>query len=214
MSIGIYKITNPNGRIYIGQSTNIEHRWKKYKYESNRLIHKLYNSFQKYGYENHIFEIIEECPVEQLNERERYWQDYYNVLEEGLNLCLTNTSTKSGYFSEEHKKKISNSNKGKKRSQEFSQNLSNVLKGKERTEDFKQKISQLRNRKSHNDAILKAKSKPVYQFDKFGNFIKEWISGKEAARKLGLDQSNINSRCNGVGKTHGGFIWKFKTEEI
>jgi hypothetical protein len=29
--IGIYKIINPNGRIYIGQSTNIEVRWSKYK---------------------------------------------------------------------------------------------------------------------------------------------------------------------------------------
>jgi hypothetical protein len=29
--IGIYKIINPNGRIYIGQSTNIEGRWTKYK---------------------------------------------------------------------------------------------------------------------------------------------------------------------------------------
>ena len=29
--IGIYKIVSPSGKVYIGQSTNIERRWKEYK---------------------------------------------------------------------------------------------------------------------------------------------------------------------------------------
>ena len=87
--IGIYKITSPTGKIYIGQSTNIENR--KYYYSSIKCNkqHKLYNSLQKQGWEQHMFEIIEECSLDQLNEREIHWGLYYDVLgENGLNLRL------------------------------------------------------------------------------------------------------------------------------
>ena len=48
---GIYKITNPKGKIYIGQSVNIEKRFSSYK--SIRNCHyqiKLFNSLKKYGF--------------------------------------------------------------------------------------------------------------------------------------------------------------------
>jgi group I intron endonuclease len=112
--IGIYKITNPENKIYIGQSNNIKRRWNYYI--NFRFISqaKLHESFKKYGYLNHTFEIIEECSIELLNERERYWQDYYNVLNNGLNSCLVNTNFKKGVISEERKKQISIIHKGKK----------------------------------------------------------------------------------------------------
>jgi group I intron endonuclease len=75
---GIYKITSPTNKIYIGQSINIENRFKQYKYTSNNKIigPKLYNSLKKYGSSNHKFEIIEECSIDQLNEREIYWKKH------------------------------------------------------------------------------------------------------------------------------------------
>ena len=77
---GIYKITSPSNRIYIGQSSNVKERFKAYKQlQKSKFLTKLYRSFLKYGIENHKFEIIEECLPELLNERERFWQDYYNV---------------------------------------------------------------------------------------------------------------------------------------
>ena len=77
---GIYKITSPSNRIYIGQSSDLKERFRRYKHlHRSKLLTKLYRSFLKYGIENHKFEIIEECLPELLNERERYWQDYYNV---------------------------------------------------------------------------------------------------------------------------------------
>jgi hypothetical protein len=102
--IGIYKITSPTNKIYIGQSTNIENR--KYYYTSIKCDkqHKLYNSLVKYGWEQHKFEVIEECSLEQLNEREIYWGQYYDVLSEnGLNLRLGDAN---GLCSEETKQKI------------------------------------------------------------------------------------------------------------
>ena len=67
--IGIYKIISPNGRIYIGQSINIYERWVHHKIRNDERHTKLNRSFNKYGVDNHTFEIIEECEFEQLNIR-------------------------------------------------------------------------------------------------------------------------------------------------
>jgi group I intron endonuclease len=102
--IGIYKITNPNNKIYIGQSIDIEKRFKQYKSLDCKRQPKIYNSFLKYDIEQHIFEIIEECLVEQLNEREIYWKQYYNTISEGLNCELYDNSI--GPKSENTKQKL------------------------------------------------------------------------------------------------------------
>lgn len=114
--IGIYKITSPNNRIYIGQSINIQSRWNDYKRRTPKRQQRLSRSFIKYGIENHLFEVIEECSDLKLNERERYWQDFYNVLELGLNCVLTNTNDKSGKMSKESILKMSIAQKGNKSS--------------------------------------------------------------------------------------------------
>ena len=46
---GIYKITNPNGKVYIGQSIDIDKRWNKYKVKNCKPQIRLYNSLNKYG---------------------------------------------------------------------------------------------------------------------------------------------------------------------
>ena len=83
--IGIYKITNKiNNKAYIGQSIDIENRWRQHKLcsfietktEYNSPIHQ---AIRKYGLENFSFEVLEECEPEQLNEREIYWIDYYQT---------------------------------------------------------------------------------------------------------------------------------------
>jgi len=53
----IYKITNPNNFVYIGQSRDVLTRIKSYK-SPCKLQGKIYNSIKKYGYDNHVFEII------------------------------------------------------------------------------------------------------------------------------------------------------------
>lgn len=84
MSIGIYKITNKlDNKVYIGQSVNIEKRWGEHKRAVNytdehTYNYPLYRAIRKYGIENFIFEIVEECSTQMLTEREQYWMDYYN----------------------------------------------------------------------------------------------------------------------------------------
>lgn len=90
--IGIYKITNKiNNKSYIGQSINIEQRWKEHKkriYNLNCSEYNkpLYRSIRKYGLENFTFEVLEECSQELLNEKEQYWIKKFNSFEEGYNL--------------------------------------------------------------------------------------------------------------------------------
>lgn len=77
--IGIYKITKKeNGKSYIGQSNNIERRFAEHKYKTDTAIDLAIN---KYGVDAFEFEIIEECSLEQLDEREIYWIAHYNTYE-------------------------------------------------------------------------------------------------------------------------------------
>ena len=71
--IGIYKLISPTDGIYIGQAVNISNRWDKYIcLDKGSIGPKLYNSLKKHGWNSFKKEIIEECTLEQLNEKETY----------------------------------------------------------------------------------------------------------------------------------------------
>lgn len=86
---GIYKITNLiNSKIYVGQSYDINCRWQHHKTDLRGGIHHnrhLQASWNKYGEEHFKFEVIEECKLEELNEKEKYWIKYYDALNNGYN---------------------------------------------------------------------------------------------------------------------------------
>ena len=77
--IGIYKITNlDNGKMYVGQSVNIENRWSSHKTLLNKNQHenrRLQNSWNVHGADRYEFSAIEECSIEELNDLEMYWID-------------------------------------------------------------------------------------------------------------------------------------------
>ena len=141
MKIGIYKIVNPSNKVYIGKSSNIEKRFDNYRVINCKNQYKLYNSLKKYGWENHTFEIIEECEIEYLNCRERYWQDFYDVLNGGLNLLLQECNDLQQVVSEETKQKISNTLKGRVYTESHRSNIGNGNRGKKRTKETKKKMS-------------------------------------------------------------------------
>lgn len=62
--VGIYKITSPSKKVYIGQSINIYRRWSSYKLKGCPKQVKLHSSFLKYGYDSHIFEVSHELPID------------------------------------------------------------------------------------------------------------------------------------------------------
>ena len=54
------------------------------------------------------------------------------------------------------------------------------------------------------------RSKPIIQYDKEGNFIKEWECANDVERVLGISNKHIGSVCLGKRKSCGGYIWKYK----
>ena len=89
---GIYKIVNKcNGKIYIGQSSDIYGREVKHRnFLKNNTHHNrhLQYAWNKYGPESFAFSIIEECDLEQLDSRENYWINFYDSYNTGYNLDL------------------------------------------------------------------------------------------------------------------------------
>ena len=84
--IGIYKITKKeNGKCYIGQSNNCERRFKEHQTKGTSSRIPVDIAIQKYGKDAFTYEIIEECSIEELNQKEQYWIKYYNSMEDGYN---------------------------------------------------------------------------------------------------------------------------------
>lgn len=82
--VGIYKITNlVNHMTYVGQSNNLAERWRQHIKRGlgadTPTRNKLYPAMIEYGVENFSFEVIEECSPAQLNEREQYWQQFFEA---------------------------------------------------------------------------------------------------------------------------------------
>lgn len=75
---GIYIITNTiTNEIYIGQSVNINNRFKQHKESINNKKYTLYSDMRFYGINSFRFEVLEECNKDSLNTREMYWIKHY-----------------------------------------------------------------------------------------------------------------------------------------
>jgi group I intron endonuclease len=229
--IGIYKITNPKGKIYIGQTTNISKRKNNYKNIKCNKQPKIYNSLMKYGWEQHIFEVIEECSLNQLNEKEIYWGLYYDVLGEmGLNLRLGDAN---GLCSEEtkqkmkkaalnmtpsHKEKLSIARINKPIPESTKTKMSLAATGRKRSEESKIKQShsiskpKTQYRKSNKIYNRNHHQKQVIQYNMDMEIINEYSSLKEAKNSIPkVSGDSIGACCRNQIKTAYGYIWRFKT---
>lgn len=233
--VGIYKITSPSGKVYIGQSVNVYKRWYSYnnliKCKRNSIQPKVKNSFLKYGKENHIFEIIEECLLIDLDKCEiLHKQEFINIFGWEKALFCDIFDKGGGPKSKEHREKIGDSlrNKpkplgfGKKpegygdkvsksnigvpkpKPEGFGEKLSKINKGKKRSEETKLNISLSLMGNSF-------RSKLVLQYDLEDNFIREWNSMKEAKDYINNGKGgSIGCCCRGEQKKAYGFKWKYK----
>ena len=226
--IGIYKITNLKGRVYVGQSLQIERRRRSYSRLDCKRQVRLYSSLVKYGLKSHTFEIIEECATDQLNEKERYWQDYYDVVgPNGLNCKLTDTDDKSGKHSQHTIKKRSKpvlqyTTKGM-----LIEEWQSGTQAGETLHISRSAISaccrgQINSAggfiwKYRTDCLeelspslgVHKHCKQVLQYTKEGILVREWQSITEAGTHLG-SMANISNCVRGVSKSAHGFIWKYK----
>lgn len=113
----IYKATNIlNKKCYVGQTcADFNFRIRSHKYCCNKGLNtKFYNAMRKYGFENFKWEILENnIPSEFLNMKESEWIQGLNSLKNGYNSTIGGDSLGSMPKSEDHKRKISESEKGK-----------------------------------------------------------------------------------------------------
>ena len=84
--IGIYKIENlNNGKIYIGQSNDIERRFYEHKTKGKTSRIPLDVEIQKEGVSSFSYTVVEECSTEELNQKETYWINFYQSNIKGYN---------------------------------------------------------------------------------------------------------------------------------
>ena len=198
----IYIIKNDiNKKVYVGQtSRTLEIRGKEHVRHYNQTINQ---AISKYGAEHFWIEQIEECDDILLDERERYWINYYNSFNSGYN------ATTGG---QDNQKAQTN------KMQNVLDLWDSGLTVNRIVEQTKLNVETVRNYLnkngiSHKDIkaranifIGAAKAKQIDQYDINNIFIRRWDS-TAAAVKNGYSKSSIE-RSLKDGKPHGGYIWK------
>jgi len=144
---GIYKITSPSKKIYIGQSRDILHRFKNYyRYECKGQTH-LYSSLKKHSIDKHKFEILEQCLPKELNDKEIYYIELYQCFNSKFGLNLMSGGS-FGTHSVETKRKIGEATKrihtGLKRSQSTKDKIREKALGRKISQETIQKIKETR----------------------------------------------------------------------
>ena len=139
---GIYKITNMmNGKVYIGQSKDIEARWNEHKRNHKKKNEVLYCAMRKHGFENFSFEILMLCEEGLLNLMEIYYIKQYNSYigwkdNNGYNMTEGGSGVKR-IMSKKERKRMSKMKKGKYCGEK------NPMFGKKHTDEVKEKISKI-----------------------------------------------------------------------
>lgn len=221
----IYKIKNKiNNKIYFGQTIR-SFRDRIREYEKGFGNEYINNAFNKYGWDNFEFSIIDTATtLEDLNEKEiRYILQYksnqkefgYNIESGGKN-SIPETSTIEK-MSKSHigikqtdnwiSKRIFKAGTldakkyGKRKTEEEKKYLSikspKYWEGKNRTEETKKKISQTKKDKGFSKLQKEVLCKKVYKINILNNkIIKEYESTSDAANYEKVNQSTISRRCN------------------
>lgn len=210
-SYDVYKITNKiNNKVYIGiTSKGISARWKEHLWNAEHgCPFKLHNALRKYGKENFTIELIDFCNSwEELTEKEKFYIAQYKSTEDefGYNLTEGGDGTFGRKHSEETKEKIRQKAIGREVSDETKQKLSEA--GKIRTEGREIYWS--------SGEIGKNRRKPILQYTKEGNFIKEFDGVNLASKETGIGATNIISALkhrNITESKKNPYIWVYKEE--
>lgn len=183
---GIYKITSPSGKVYIGQSWDIAHRWATYRCPGLKPSQpKLFRSLKKYGASAHEFCVIMRFAhgVSQsvMDETERFFISFFR--ERGVNLLNLAYGGEGGRHTEETRRKIGLRSKG------HPPNKTSFKKGErlgfKHPPSVKEKIS-----KAHRGKKLSEKTKSLIRASRANQTI---VITPETRRKI--SESHI-------GKTH------------
>jgi group I intron endonuclease len=210
---GIYKITSPNNKIYIGQSIDILNRFSSHRSKNIYKLKKLHASFNSYGINNHKFDIISvlpnDCEQDVLNKYEQIYMDFYR----NCNIELLNIKEGGngyGKHSEETKKIIKEKRAKQIFSEESKSKRINTLKKVIHTKEWNAKVGLAQIGKVISEITKVKLRKSILQYDLNGNFIKEWDSSRNASKFYNTRESNICNCLRGNAKTAKGFKWQYK----
>lgn len=197
--IGIYKITNKiNGKMYVGQSINVDSR-KRAHFRNNHIgCPILYNAMDKYGNDSFEFEIIQECDICELDSLEQYYIKELNTLSpNGYNLDTGGSNNK--VLSEDTKQKISlaiqgekNPMYGKTHSAEIKKVLKEVNQGRRASDETKQLLSDTKQLnktngskkiKDNNGIVWGSISDCCYELN-ISNHLKDMLRGERKRTKI------------------------------
>jgi hypothetical protein len=226
---GIYKIINPKGKIYIGQSIDILCRWRKHKNLKRIYKTRLYNSLKKYGIDKHKFEIIHECLPQQLNKFEKYYVDLYQTFNTKHGLNIRNGGGNTAKISEETILKMSKkvyrynadgilikeyksiTDAAKKTNTNIS-NISGCCNGKEISANNNYWSFIEHNIYSPKETIRRKETPIINQYSINGILINSFKL-VEIEEKTNYLKTNIVKVCRGKQITAYGYIWKYSKEE-
>ena len=231
--IGIYKITNRiNGKSYIGQSNNIERRFREHKYISSETNDSLKKAYIKYGRENFEFIILEECSIEELNEREIYYiqlvKPEYNrtkggdgcsghvVSEKTKEILRKKAKEQWNKLTEEQKQHIIKNNLkkpkiGHKVSKATREKLRQCNLGKKQSKETIEKRKQTMIKKRENGYVRNNDNHKKKVICLETNII--YNSVKEAGLDIGVHPSSITGTIKGKYKTCKGKHFKYYQEK-
>lgn len=202
----IYRITNiKSGKVYIGQTVRtLEERMAEHARHSKTAIDA---AIKKYGIDAFNVEVIDTAEtVDELNEKERYWIQYYGCEKpNGYNLCEGGGNTRGYNHREASKAKMSIAKK------KAYIGDGNPFYGKHHSEGSKAKMSASRKNMAHvspeklvniRESHHKVKVRNVDTGEVFSSI-------KEAAEKYSIKETHITRVCKGRRNRTGGFRWEY-----
>lgn len=207
---GIYKIENLiNGKIYIGQSVDIQYRFRNHKSESfnpksNAYDTAIHRAIRKYGVDNFSFDVIEECDQDKLLEREIYWINYYQSFGNGYNLTSGGEGVPTVNI-KQTQKLWDNGLSIKEIAQNLNCQQHTVIRILESYDKYSKQESYKRGREN----ARKKMNKTVLQYDLYGVFIQKYESIEAASIVTNIKRNNISSALTGKVLSAGGYQWTY-----
>lgn len=206
--IGIYSITSPTGKIYIGQSWNVEKRISTYKRVDCVGQPAIYASLKKHGADSHTISLLKGLPEITTQAQLDFWEKYcistFRTL--GVEMLNIKEGGSNGKMAQETKDKLSISKSGIKR--EYFAGELNPYYGKKHSLEVRRKMSI--SNKGNKVGIRNGRAMAIIQYDLNMNYIADHLTVTNAALELNIYRQLISDALNGRRKRAGGFIFKYK----
>lgn len=209
----IYKLTAPNGKVYIGQTIDFKRRMSEYRKPSSAKYQgKLKNSIKKYGFNNFSVEILFEgyCTIDFLNSLEIYYIKKFDSIEQGLNIQYGGIN---GLHSEETKIKMSISAKKLCSNKDYTLNRNSHWKGRKHSKEAKLKMSKSKKGRVMSPEWLKKISISLLE-NNSGKLVLNTETGiyydscKRASDSIShIKYSTLKNKINGCKKNNTSFIY-------